>query len=282
MTDQIRNLVEQGKLLNYDACFQDSNVINIARQNPVKNDDLNNSLAIDNICKIYYKNPFWRGGINPSSDDRMTYISASGWDSTKSDTIMATVHNLKTDFTNNINILTNQSNNYKFNGQRIDLNNIADVKNNLENIISKMRQQKENLEVIYSSLQKENSVDVLQNISNIENKIKQLTKENEYYIKGKELRKEQTKDLYTRFDSNYHSSGFGQYFGYKPISAVSQPVLLFISFFMAFVGLIILGFQIGPDFIERMKGGVHSIVSKNIKHIEYIQPNVQKMNIARY
>lgn len=279
MADQIRDLVDQGKLLNYDVCFQDATVANIAAQNPVKDDDLNNSLAIDNICKIYYKTPFWRGGINPSIDDRIIFVSSSGWNNSSADTILATVQNIKTDFSNNINLLINQNNNYTLNGQKTDMNNIIDVKNNLENLISRMRQQKENLQVILNSLQKENSVDILQNISYIENKIKELTKENEYYKKGKELRKEQTKDLYTRYDSNFHSSGFGEFLGYKPISASSQPALMFVSFFMAFIGIIIIGIQLAPAIMAKIKGSAKSVIHAFPHKVETV---VKKMNVQRY
>jgi len=243
--DQIKSAVENGKLLNYDACFQDSSVSNLAQQNPVNGDDLNMSLAIDKICKIYYKNPFWRGGINSSIDDRVKYESSSGWTSSVANTFLQTIQNIQTDFANNMNQL-NQNNAQ----QSTDPNYITSLQNNLENAISNMRKQKEKLLVILTALQQENNSDVMKNIADIENKIKKLTIETEYYKKGKELRKEQTKDLYTRFDSNFHSSGFGPYLGYKPLAASSQPALMFVSFFMAFIGIIILGIQIGPNLIS--------------------------------
>lgn len=256
--DQIKSAVENGKLLNYDACFQDSSVSNLAQQNPVNGDDLNMSLAIDKICKIYYKNPFWRGGINSSIDDRVKFESSSGWNSSVANSFSQTVQNIQTDFSNNMNQLTQNKQQ-----QSSDPNYVTSLQNNLENAISSMRKQKEKLQVILTALQQENNSDVMKNIADVENKIKKLTAETEYYKKGKELRKEQAKDLYTRFDSNYHPSGFGSYLGYKPLSSSSQPALMFVSFFMAFIGIIILGIQIGPNLISTMTNSSSSSSSSN-------------------
>jgi hypothetical protein len=151
-----------------------------------------------------------------------------------------------------------------------------------------MRKQKEKLQVILTALQQENNSDVMKNIADIENKIKKLTAETLYYKKGKELRKEQTKDLYTRFDSNFHSSGFGSYLGYKPLAASSQPALMFVSFFMAFIGIIILGIQIGPNLISTITnssgssnwfGNKGASAKSSGSLISVPKP---KMNVSRY
>jgi hypothetical protein len=55
---------------------------------------------------------------------------------------------------------------------------------------------------------KENSEEMLQQVASNEDSIRQLSNENYNYKKGNELRREQSKDLYTRYDSNFHSSAF--------------------------------------------------------------------------
>jgi hypothetical protein len=89
---------------------------------------------------------------------------------------------------------------------------------------------------------------MLQQVADSENIINRINNENINFKKGNDLRREQAKDLYTRYDSNFHSSAFG-YFGYNPLHSSSQSGLVFTSFFMGFVGLVVLGFQVLPLFL---------------------------------
>ena len=245
MADQIRKLVDEGSLLNYDACFQNSTVSNLAAQNPVANDDLNMSLSKDRLCRIYYNNAFWRGGVNGGIDDRVVNKSSSGWNSNASRKAQSSVGNIKSDFDNNINRVRQAIVSFRVYGNMNDANNVARSKSDIENNISKIRAENTKLETVLASLKKENSEEMLHQVADNEENIRQLSIENANFRKGNELRREQSKDLYTRYDSNFHSSAFG-YFGYNPIHSSSQSALVFTSFFMGFIGLIALGVHLVP------------------------------------
>lgn len=245
MADQIRKLVDEGTILNYDACFQNSTVTNLAAQNPVANDDLNMSLSKDKLCRIYYNNAFWRGGVNGGVDDRIANKSSSGWDSNRAKKAQSSVSNIKSDFDTNINRARQAIVSSRVYGNMNDANNVARSKSDIENNISKVRAETAKLETVLAALKKENSEEMLHQVADNEENIRQLTAENANFRKGNELRREQSKDLYTRYDSNFHSSAFG-YFGYNPIHHSSQSALVFTSFFMGFIGLIALGVHLVP------------------------------------
>ena len=245
MADQIKKLVDEGSLLNYDACFQNNTVGNLAAQNPVANDDLNLSSSKDRLCRIYYNNAFWRGGVNGGIDDRIKSASSSGWNTNSSQRARSTIGNIKSDFDNNVNRARQAIVSFRVYGNMNDANNVTRSKADIENNISKIRAENAKLETVLASLKKENSEEMLQQVADNEENIRQLSNENYNYRKGNELRREQSKDLYTRYDSNFHSSAFG-YFGYNPIHHSSQSALVFTSFFMGFVGLIALGVHLVP------------------------------------
>lgn len=245
MADQIRKLVDDGIILNYDSCFQNSTVSNLAAQNPVPNDDLNMSLSKDKLCRIYYNNAFWRGGVNGGIDDRVGNKSSSGWDSNRAKKAQSAVGNIKSDFDTTINRVRQAIVSSRVYGNMNDANNVARGKSDIENNISKIRAETTKLATVLAALKKENSEEMLHQVADNEENIRQLSNENENFKKGNELRREQSKDLYTRYDSNFHSSAFG-YFGYKPIHHSSQSALVFTSFFMGFIGLIALGVHLVP------------------------------------
>ena len=58
MSNQVKNMVDGNKILNYDACFQNPDVVGLAKQNPVANDDVNMSQSIDRLCRPYFNHPF--------------------------------------------------------------------------------------------------------------------------------------------------------------------------------------------------------------------------------
>jgi len=245
MADQIRKLVDDGTILNYDACFQNNTVKNLAGQNPIPNDDLNMSLSKDKLCRIYYNNAFWRGGVNGGIDDRVTNKSSSGWDSNAAKKTKSSAGNIKSDFDTNTNRVRQAIVSSRVYGNMNDANNVARGKSDIENNISKIRAETKKLDTVLAALKKENSEEMLHQVADNEENIRQLTIENANFKKGNELRREQSKDLYTRYDSNFHSSAFG-YFGYKPIHHSSQTALVFTSFFMGFIGLIALGVHLVP------------------------------------
>ena len=245
MVKQIKKLIDQGLILNYDACFLDTTVTKLAQQHPVDNDDLNMSMSKDRLCRMYFNNAFWRGGINSSIDDRIRAVTKSGWDTTAQKNSRNIVEVSQTDFNNNLNRLTQSIVSMHMYGNSNDANNVADAKARIENNLGKIRTETTKLDTVLEILKSENSDEMLQQVADTEGKIRQIEMENDKFRLGNELRREQSKDLYTRFDSNFHSSAFG-YFGYNPMHPSSQPALVFTSFFMGFIGLVIVGIQVLP------------------------------------
>jgi hypothetical protein len=245
MAKQIKKLVDQGQILNYDACFLDSAVTKLAKEQPVDNDDLNMSMSKDRLCRMYFNNSFWRGGINSSIDDRIRTASKSGWDTTAQKTSRNIVEVSQTDFNNNLNRLTQSIVSMHMYGNTNDANNVADSKARIESNLNKIHAESAKLDTALEVLNRENSDEMLQQVADTEGKMRQIEMENNKFRLGNELRREQAKDLYTRFDSNFHSSAFG-YFGYNPMHPSSQPALVFTSFFMGFIGLVIVGIQVVP------------------------------------
>lgn len=251
MSDQIKSKVDKGQLLNYDACFLDSAVAQIAAQKPVNNDDLNSSLAKDRLCRIYYNNAFWRGGISTSIEDRIPNLSKSGWNTTSAETSQNTRSTLNGEFSSLVERVRQAIVSQHVYGSANDISNVTNTKSDIERNIQKFRDENARLQNILNELKNENSEELLQQVADREEKIRKLNTQNAEYKQGNELRREQSKDLYNRYNSNYHSSAFG-YFGYNPLNAATQSGLLFTSYFMGFIGLIVLGIQVGPLLLGKM------------------------------
>ena len=68
VTDQIKKLVVDGTLKNYDQCVQNQTINNLAQSNKLPNDDgaVNNTRY--SMCASYYNNPGWAGGANKNED----------------------------------------------------------------------------------------------------------------------------------------------------------------------------------------------------------------------
>jgi uncharacterized protein YukE len=267
MSDQIKSKVDKGQLLNYDTCFLDSAVAQIAAQKPVSNDDLNSSLAKDRICRIFYNNAFWRGGINSSIDDRIPNLSKSGWNTTAAETSQNTRSNLNSEFSTLVNRVRQAIVSQHVYGSANDISNVTNTKSDIERNIQKFRDENSRLQNILNDLKSENSEELLQQVADKEERLRKVKTQNAEYKQGNELRREQSKDLYNRFNSNYHSSAFG-YFGYNPLNASTQSGLLFTSYFMGFIGLIVLGIQVGPILLGKMSSfsspaQISSFASKN-------------------
>jgi hypothetical protein len=120
-----------------------------------------------------------------------------------------------------------------------------------------------NLGKILDILKNENSDAILHELKDNEEKIRFLKKDNEKYRLGNELRREQAKDLYEKYDSNYHSS----IFGYSPINSSNQSYIIFISFLIGIIGLIVGGIQIAnfitnPSSIQYIKEKPSQLIKK--------------------
>jgi len=245
MTDQIKRLVDQGQLQNYDTCFQSALVASLASQNTLPNDDLNLSLTKDKLCRIYYKSAFWRGGINSNIDDRLDNKMSGVWDPKAEQKSKSAIDCIKAEYDSATARARQSIVSFHMYGNTNDANTANTAKASIETAISKVAKERKKLESVLDTLKKENSNEMLQQVADSESRIRQMTLENDEFRKGNELRREQAKDLNTRFDPNFHSSALG-YFGYKPMKQESQSAIIFISFFMGFIGLIVLGIKIVP------------------------------------
>jgi len=285
MSSQVKTLVDKGKILNYDACFQDPTVATLAQQNPVSGDDLNQSLAKDVLCRIYYNNAFWRGGVKATIDDRADNSTNNSWNSQASQQSQTKIDTVSTDFSSQLDRVKQAIVSLHLYGNTNDASNISSIKNDIENSISKINKETANLEVVLTALKKDNSDDMLQSVAKNEDKIRQMSDENDHFRKGNELRREQAKDLYNRFGSNYHSSAFG-YFGYNPIHPSSQSALIFTSLLMGIIGLFGIGIKAAPFLFNTssVMSSLTSLLSSTGASKTSILPslNIKKAVLSRY
>lgn len=245
MSDPIKQLVDQGQLLNYDTCFQHSKVAELAQKNPIANDDLNFSNSKDRLCRIYYNNAFWRGGVNSKIDDRAQNQSTTLWNDVKHNEAKTKLDII----TDNYNAAKNRTRqsiiSFHMHGATKDSDDAEKGKTELGAHVVSVSNETRKLNNLLTQLKAEDSPAVLQDVADKEIAITRMSKENAEFKKLNDLRKEQVKDLNNRYTPNYHSTVFG-FFGYKPMQQQSQGALIFISFLMGFIGLIILGMKIIP------------------------------------
>jgi len=265
----VKNLVDTGKILNYDSCFLNQTVLNSAKQNPVVNDDVNMSQSIDKLCHPYFNHAFWRGGIASTIDDRLSSSFNNIVNKNELDKSKASINFSTDNFTNQINRVKQHIIGFKLYGQESDEHEAQNDKNAIEVTIKAVADERKKLEAILDNLNKNNSNEMIQETNEKEEKIKSLTKENEDFRKKSELRNEQAKDLYKRYNSNFHSSVFG----YGPIQSSNQSALMFVSFLMGIIGLIAGGIQIShfipyPDLLFLKSESKHTppIKRTNIRY----------------
>ena len=245
MSDSIKQLVDQGQLLNYDTCFQNSQVATLAQKNPLPDDDLNMSASKDRLCRIYYNNAFWRGGISSTIDDRAANQSTTLWSDANEKASRAVVDNVTADYNTAKNQTRQSIISFNIYGANKDSYDAERGKEQLAADIMAVANEGRNLTNVLTRLKAEDSPAVLQEVADKEIAIKRLSKENDEFKKQNDLRKEQVRDLNTRFNPNFHSTAFG-FFGYSPMHQESQSALIFVSFLMGFIGLIVLGLKVIP------------------------------------
>lgn len=245
MSDQIKQLVDQGQLLNYDTCFQHSKVAELAQKNPVPNDDLNLSASKDRLCRIHYNNAFWRGGVNSKIDDRAANQTTALWNDAKEKAARSAIDMITSDYNTAKNRTRQSIISFHMYGATKDSDDAERGKAQLAANTVSLANESRKLNGVLTQLRAEDSPAVLQEVADKEIAISQMSKENAEFKKLNDLRKEQVKDLNTRFNPNFHSTVFG-FFGYKPMRYESQSALIFVSFLMGFIGLIILGMKIIP------------------------------------
>jgi hypothetical protein len=245
MSNPIKQLVEKGQLLNYDTCFQHSKVAELAQKNPVHNDDLNFSNSKDRLCRIYYNNAFWRGGINANIDDRAQNQATTLWTDDKTKAAQTKIEITTAEYNTTKNRTRQSIISFHMYGASRDSDDAERGKAQLGASVVTLANETRSVNNVLTQLRAEDSPAVLQEVADKEIAINKMAKQNEEFKKLNDLRKEQVKDLNNRFKPNYHSTIFG-FFGYKPMQQQSHGALIFVSFLMGFIGLIILGMKIIP------------------------------------
>lgn len=283
MVDQIRRQVDSGKILNYDACFQNPLTSSLALKNPVPNDDLNMGLAKDKLCRTFFNIHFWRGGVNSSIDDRIKNELTASWDNKTSTKYKSSIDKLQSDFQSNTNDIKQATLSWHLYGQENDNTKISNIKQGIQTSIEKIKKHRTDLNVIGNNIKKQNDTETLQTVSADEENLRRLELENKEFRKIAELRREQAKNLYTRYDGNYHSSVFG----YTPIRPSSRVGLMYASFFMGFIGLIGMGILIANILITpptQSTSSTNSFFSmfSSSKGSTQSQPRVNSVRQSRY
>jgi len=230
--DAVRQLVDSGQALNYDACVSNSRVWGIASNMRRPGDDnaLNNTRYM--LCNSFYKNGYWRGGISPQVDDRKD-VSAEEWSPSRRRAFLSVRDEMVTNYNNAINTIQNRSipAALDYPGAAGDVNNAKNLTTDLKNRLSAQTGQ---LNAYLSALKRLQDTTIVQEVNATELKVRNLEKQTQKFREIADLRKEQSTDLYNKYESNFHST----FFGYEPLHPASRPALLFTAFFLGFLAII--------------------------------------------
>ena len=230
--DAVRQIVDSGQALNYDACVSNSRVWGIASNMRRPGDDnaLNNTRYM--LCNSFYKNGYWRGGISPQVDDRKD-VSAEEWSPSRRRAFLSVRDEMVTNYNNAINTIQNRSipAALDYPGAAGDVNNAKNLTTDLKNRLSAQTGQ---LNAYLSALKRLQDTTIVQEVNATELKVRNLEKQTQKFREIADLRKEQSTDLYNKYESNFHST----FFGYEPLHPASRPALLFTAFFLGFLAII--------------------------------------------
>ena len=230
--DAVRQIVDSGQALNYDACVSNSRVWGIASNMRRPGDDnaLNNTRYM--LCNSFYKNGYWRGGISPQVDDRKD-VSAEEWSPSRRRAFISIRDEMVTNYNNAINTIQNRSipAALDYPGAAGDVNNAKNLTTDLKNRLSAQTGQ---LNAYLSALKRLQDTTIVQEVNATELKVRNLEKQTQKFREIADLRKEQSTDLYNKYESNFHST----FFGYEPLHPASRPALLFTAFFLGFLAII--------------------------------------------
>ena len=236
--DQIRRKVDNGQLLNFDACFGDPQVWAIAAAQKQPGDDAGMTKTRTALCTNFFKNGYWRGGINAAIDDRKS-VDANEWTPEKRKQYVQIRDDIKANFTNNINVIKSQSApaalEYPGAVQQVEA-----AHGMVDSLSGRLAAETDRLNAYLSVLQSKNGPELLSEVAETEFKLRNLEKENREYEKTAELRSEQAGGLYNQYEGNYHSSSFG----YMPIHPASRSALLTVAVFFGFIALILIGIKL--------------------------------------
>jgi len=230
--DAVRQIVDSGQALNYDACVSNGRVWGIAANMRRPGDDnaLNNTRYM--LCNSFYKNGYWRGGISPQVDDRKD-VTADEWTPSRRRAFLSIRDEIVSNYNNAINTIQNRSipAALDYPGAAGDVNNAKNLTTDLKNRLSAQTGQ---LNAYLTALKRLQDTTIVQEVNATELKVRNLEKQTQQFREIAELRKEQATGLYNKYESNFHST----FFGYEPLHPASRPALLFTAFFLGFLAII--------------------------------------------
>lgn len=262
-------MVDEGHLLNYDACVQHPRVWGIAAANKLAGDDpgLNNTRY--GLCTNYYKNGSWRGGISPGIDDRKDVL-ASEWTPDRRRAFVRVRDDIVANFNNNLNVVRARSVPAVLDYPNAQ-NEVDTSKNAIDSLIGRVAAENGRIGGIVQALQRQQGQELMDRVSEKEQKIRKLETENNKYRFQAEIAREQADSVYNKYESNQHSGIFGYgmfdysysnwyswmpYNPYVNLNPSSRSGLLFLAFFFGFLAIIAIGVKVAMAYMAfRASGG---------------------------
>ena len=252
--DQIRRMVDDGTLLNYDACVQNPRVWGFAAADRVPGDDPGLNKTRFNLCTNFYKTGSWRGGISPGIDDRKDALAAE-WTPERRRQFVTIRDDLAGNFNNAMNVVRSRTG-----AAALDYpgaaKEVETAKGNITSYTSRLASEGQRVDAYVKAMQKSQNVDLINRVSEKEQVIRKLEKENNKYKFHAEAAKEQANSLYNKYEGNQHSMIFGYapweiywsywytwvpYNPYVNLNPTTRSGLLFLAFFFGFLAIIVVG-----------------------------------------
>jgi hypothetical protein len=243
--DQIRALIDSGKILNFDACYTDSTIKSITAAMLHKLASQVTDADRANSCRSFFNNAYYRGGISPSVDDRKVAVNAEDWTPERRAQTVATRDDIARNFKTDVGILSSQAGAAALNypGAPEQVRNAAAE---LDSLTDRLKRENSRITNYITALQSQQGPEMVNKVEETEFSLRNLEKENKEFKKIADLRAEQAGDLYNKFEGNYHSS----LFWYMPLHANSRSALVTTSYFFGFVALILIGIKIASLLME--------------------------------
>jgi len=278
--DQVRRLVENGTILNYDACVNFPQVWGLAAAQKLPGDDAGLNQTRSGLCSNFYKNAYYRGGISAAIDDRKS-VDAKEWTPEKRKEYVRIRDDIKANFKNNVAVLTSQAGpaalGYAGVTQQIDT-----AKSAVDSLTGRLASETNRLNTYVSALQSVQGDKLVEEVSDTEFKIRNLEKENKDYAKIASLRNEQATGLYNKYEGNYHSSMFG----YMPLHTSSRSALLTTAIFLGVIALIMIGIKMTEMILHQggtSMGSVFTAAPAVVSNTAFRAPRVGRAaNLSRY
>jgi len=290
-------MVDNGEILNYDACVQHPRIWGLAAANKVPGDDPGLNQSRYKLCTNFYKTGSWRGGVSAAIDDRKDTV-ANDWTPERRAQYVRVRDDITTNVNNNLNVVALRSI-----PAALDYpgaaNEVENAKSAVLSLISRLASETARITAYAEALQKQQSTELVSEVAETELKLRKLEQENETYKKTAELREEQTAGVYKKYDSNYHSAVYGylphewtqsSWYTFMPynlfidLTPTSRTGILFAAFFFAFAAIIALGVRLATYYMDPKitqmlsanTGALYSSVSNQVSYASQAIPEIRR------